>query len=52
LALVHPTLDYDDILLKYPRRHLGTPIAITGVLIPGYSTAFLFVVLQAVWEHC
>ena len=45
------TLGYGDILLKYPWRHLGTLIAITGVLMFGCSSAFLFVVLQAVWEH-
>jgi len=45
------TLGYGDILLKYPWRHLGTLIAITGVLMFGCSTAFLFVVLQAVWQH-
>ena len=45
------TLGYGDVLLKYPWRHLGTLIAITGVLMFGCSTAFLFVILQAVWEH-
>jgi len=45
------TLGYGDILLKYPWRHLGTLIAITGVLAFGCSTAFLFVVLQDVWQH-
>jgi hypothetical protein len=45
------TLGYGDILLKYPWRHLGTLIAITGVLMFGCSTAFLFVVLQNVWQH-
>jgi len=45
------TLGYGDILLKYPWRHLGTLIAITGVLMFGCSTAFLFVLLQNVWEH-
>ena len=45
------TLGYGDVLLKYPWRHLGTLIAITGVLMFGCSTAFLFVVLQAVWQH-
>jgi len=45
------TLGYGDILLKYPWRHLGTFIAITGVLMFGCSTAFLFVVLQDVWVH-
>ena len=45
------TLGYGDILLKYPWRHLGTLIAITGVLMFGCSTAFLFVILQDVWQH-
>ena len=45
------TLGYGDILLKYPWRHLGTLIAITGVLMFGCSSAFLFVVLQDVWQH-
>jgi len=45
------TLGYGDILLKYPWRHLGTLIAITGVLKFGCSTAFLFVILQEVWQH-
>ncbi len=44
------TLGYGDILLKYPWRHLGTMIAITGVLMFGCSTAFLFLVLQEVWK--
>ncbi|RYH07806.1 two pore domain potassium channel family protein [Tropicimonas sp. IMCC6043] len=45
------TLGYGDILLKYPWRHIGTLIAITGVLMFGCSTAFLFLVLQSVWQH-
>jgi hypothetical protein len=45
------TLGYGDVLLKYPWRHLGTLVAISGVLMFGCSTAFLFVVLQGVWEH-
>jgi voltage-gated potassium channel Kch len=45
------TLGYGDIILKYPWRHLGTLIAITGVLMFGCSTAFLFVILQDVWMH-
>ena len=45
------TLGYGDVLLKYPWRHLGTLIAITGVLMFGCSTAFLFVVLQHVWVN-
>lgn len=45
------TLGYGDILLTYPWRHIGTLIAITGVLMFGCSTAFLFLVLQSVWQH-
>ena len=45
------TLGYGDIPLKSPWRHLGTLIAITGVLMFGCSTAFLFVILQAVWKQ-
>jgi hypothetical protein len=45
------TLGYGDILLKFPWRHLGTLIAITGVLMFGCSTAFLFVIMQEVWQH-
>jgi len=45
------TLGYGDITLKYPWRHLSTLIAITGVLMFGCSTAFLFVLLQDVWQH-
>jgi hypothetical protein len=45
------TLGFGDILLKYPWRHLGTMIAITGVLMFGCSTALLFVILQDAWQH-
>ena len=45
------TLGYGDILLRYPWRHVGTLIAITGVLMFGCSTAILFVVLQSVWQN-
>jgi hypothetical protein len=45
------TLGYGDITLKYPWRHLSTLMAITGVLMFGCSTAFLFVILQEVWKQ-
>ena len=45
------TLGYGDVTLRYPWQHLGTLIAITGVLMFGCSTAFLFVILQEVWQH-
>ena len=44
-------LGYGDIRLEYPWRHLGALIAITGVLMFGCSTAFVFVLLQEVWQH-
>jgi len=44
------TLGYGDVLLNHPWRHIGTLIAITGVLMFGCSTAFLFVILQGVWQ--
>lgn len=43
------TLGYGDVVLPRPWRHLGPLIAVSGVLMFGCSTAFLFVVLQAVW---
>lgn len=45
------TVGYGDVVLKYPWRHLGALIAISGVLMFGCSTAFLFVILQRVWHH-
>ncbi|EIC20769.1 CorA family divalent cation transporter [Thiorhodovibrio frisius] len=43
------TLGFGDVLLKYPWRHIGPLIAISGVLMFGCSTAFLFVIMQDVW---
>jgi hypothetical protein len=43
------TLGYGDVVLPSPWRHLGPLVAISGVLMFGCSTAFLFVVMQAVW---
>jgi len=45
------TLGYGDIVLPKPWRQLGPLIAIHGVLLFGCSTAFLFVILQRVWEQ-
>ncbi|MEZ5462290.1 ion channel [Dokdonella sp.] len=45
------TLGYGDVLLKHPWRHLSTLIAITGVLMFGCSTAFLFVIVHDVWQQ-
>ncbi len=43
------TLGYGDVVLPPPWRQLGPLVAITGVLMFGCSTAFLFVILQSVW---
>ena len=45
------TLGYGDVVLSRPWRQLGPLIAIHGVLLFGCSTAFLFVILQHVWEQ-
>lgn len=42
-------LGCDGVLLKYPWRHIGPLIAISGVLMFGCSAAFLFVIMQDVW---
>jgi hypothetical protein len=43
------TLGYGDLVLPTPWRQLGPMIGIAGVLMFGCSTAFLFVLMQAVW---
>lgn len=43
------TLGYGDVVLVSPWRMLGPLMAITGTLMFGCSTAFLFLVLQEVW---
>jgi hypothetical protein len=47
----HTTLGYGDLVLKKPWRSLGPISAINGLLIFGCSTAFLFLVLQSIWQH-
>jgi hypothetical protein len=42
-------LGYGDVVLAPPWRMLGPLIAISGALMFGCSTAFLFLVLQRVW---
>ena len=42
-------LGYGDLVLPPPWRLLGPIITITGVLMFGCSTAFLFLILQRVW---
>ncbi len=44
-------LGYGDVVLPPPWRMVGPLIAIAGLLKFGCSTAFLFVVIQAVWTH-
>jgi hypothetical protein len=43
------SLGYGDVVLPPPWRMLGPLVAISGTLMFGCSTAFLFLVLQKVW---
>ena len=47
----HTTLGYGDIVLPKPWRSLGPISAINGLLTFGCSTAFLFLILQLIWQH-
>jgi Ion channel len=47
----HTTLGYGDIVLRKPWRSLGPISAISGLITFGCSTAFLFLVLQSIWQH-
>jgi Ion channel len=47
----HTTLGYGDIVLRKPWSSLGPISAINGLLTFGCSTAFLFLVLQNIWQH-
>ena len=42
-------LGYGDVVLPPPWRLLGPLVAISGILMFGCSTAFLFLILQKVW---
>jgi len=43
------SLGYGDVVLQPPWRILGPLVAISGTLMFGCSTAFLFLILQKVW---
>jgi Ion channel len=47
----HTALGYGDLVLSKPWRSLGPICAINGLLTFGCSTAFLFLVLQSIWQH-
>jgi hypothetical protein len=47
----HTTLGYGDVVLPKPWRNLGPISAINGLLTFGCSTAFLFLVLQSIWQQ-
>jgi hypothetical protein len=47
----HTTLGYGDVVLEKPWRSLGPISAINGLLTFGCSTAFLFLVLQSIWQN-
>ena len=42
-------LGYGDVVLLPPWRMVGPLVAISGILMFGCSTAFLFLILQKVW---
>lgn len=42
-------LGYGDLTLKHPWRNLGPIMATNGILLFGFSTAFLFFVIQKIW---
>jgi hypothetical protein len=42
-------LGYGDVVLPPPWRMVGPLVAISGILMFGCSTAFLFLILQKVW---
>lgn len=48
-AVSMTALGYGDVVLPPPWRLLGPVAAISGVLMFGCSTAFLFLVIQQVW---
>jgi len=50
-AVTITTLGYGDVTLPPPWRQLGPLLAIAGVLKFGCSSAFLFVVMQGVWQQ-
>lgn len=47
----HTTLGYGDVVLPKPWRSLGPISAMNGLLTFGCTTAFLFLVLQSIWQH-
>lgn len=49
-AVTTTALGYGDVVLPPPWRQLGPLVAIAGLLKFGCSTAFLFVIMQSVWQ--
>jgi len=43
-------LGYGDVVLPPPWRQIGPLVAIAGLLKFGCSTAFLFVIMQSIWQ--
>lgn len=48
-AVTITTLGYGDVILPMPFRHIAPLIAVSGVLMFGCSTAFIFVLMQQIW---
>lgn len=44
-------LGYGDVVLKAPWQRLGPVMATNGILMYGCSTAFLFLVIQKIWQE-
>lgn len=44
------TLGYGDVVLNPPWRSVGPILGTNGILMFGCSTAFLFLVIQAIWK--
>ena len=43
-------LGYGDVVLRPPWRVVGACMAINGLLMFGWSTAFLFLIIQKTWQ--
>ena len=50
-AVTFTSLGYGDVVIQGPWRMLSAIQAINGLLITGWSTAFLFAVVQRVWQN-
>jgi len=47
----HTTLGFGDVVLEHGWRVLAGLEGITGILLIGWSTAFMFAVVNRMYEH-